>query len=751
MNKNKIIVNNFINVIKTIEMRNNHSSTKKFDDEFLKMLIDEVNILNIDEMISDYKFSDSPARENGYFDDFFAKFYSFEKNEEHILFQQHNMYYEIKIFHENQIRKYFNDEYGLYELNLTNCSFMSIFLTLLKEIKFKNEGNKFNDCFEKMNQKWWVYYTQETGEYNKLRKIIIQRIIKNYIISENGLRGQTNDYKLFLKYLNKYSIEDSKISKLLFLALNDDKNCLHWFNLFANLDIKDFKKNNIIFSFVQETALERIDKLLNLNSSIKLLSHEVYSILSNPKINYLFFKNRIINKNIQNDLQEYSNTNFFIYVFYLLKYNNQEKNILKFVKDFFDELTRKIDLEKFTKVDEIELKIIEDLIEPIDENKPTIFSAWKIFKDLFSSLKISESAYEEIIKCKTTKENAINYINNHFDNDVNDFCKRNSNIKCTTSNLKDFFIENQDEKENKNGYILEFINIFLILKDKKEISIKEIDGLLSYFIARFEYIYAEKYQIIFTNYSALNKKEILANINMFLDKKHQLNDVNKVSDDVWRTFIEYDLLSLKDINNWSKYEQKGDKLYAIIINKLIIKGNLRESRDKSIYESAIFQDKIFKKINLTKYLIKSELLWKKNFKSADYLEYLLFALFKNYGYETAELFLINLLKVAGEFRDVAKRDLVSIVRVPRICVESSKEDYYTRPYYVAYDFHLRLIESIKDFYCVDYFESMNYDFPNWHQIKEENEQEIFAFLTEFLTKDFKSFDLYLQNKFRKDK
>jgi hypothetical protein len=41
---------------------------------------------------------------------------------------------------------------------------------------------------------------------------------------------------------------------------------------------------------------------------------------------------------------------------------------------------------------------------------------------------------------------------------------------------------------------------------------------------------------------------------------------------------------------------------------LIIKGNLRESRDKSIYESAIFQDKIFKKIDLSKHLVKSEIL-----------------------------------------------------------------------------------------------------------------------------------------------
>ena len=749
MNKNKIMVNNFINVIKTIEMRSNQSSTKKFDDKFLKMLIDEVNILNIDEMISDQKFNDSPIREEDYFKDFFEKFYSFEKNEEHILFQQYNNYYEIKLFHQNQIIKYFNDEYGISVLNFTNLSFMSIFLSLLEEIKLKNKSNNFNDNFVKMEQKWWIYYIQETGEYNKLRKIIIQRIVKNYIISKNHSNLKLNGYELFLKYLNKYSVEDSKISKLLFLALNDDKNHLHWFNLFANLDIKDFKRNNIIISFVEETVLERIDKLLNLNPSIQLLSHEIYSILSNPKINYLFFNNRILNKNIHSDLQEYPNIIFFIYVFYLLKYNNQEKNILKFIKDYFDEITQKINLEEVTKVDEIELKIIEDLIEPIDEIKPTILSALNMFKHIFPSIKISESTHEEIIKCKVMKEKAIGYIGDHFDSDVSGFCKRNSSLKCTTSNLKSIFTEEQEMENTKNGYILEFINIFLILKDKKEISIKEIDGLLSYFIARFEYIYSGKYQVISTNYSALNKKAILTNMNMFLDEKHILNDLNKVSDDIWRTFIEYDLLSLEDIMNWSKYEQKGDKLYAIIINKLIIKGNLRESRDKSIYESAIFQDKIFKKMNLSKHLIKSEILWKKNFKNADYLEYLLFALFKNYGYGAAESFLINLLKDANEFKEVLERDIASIVRVPRICIEHQKEDYHTRPFYVAYEYHLRLVESIRDFYTVDFLESYKYNFPFWNKIKENNEKEIFEFLTKFLSGNFESFDLYFKNKFGK--
>jgi hypothetical protein len=90
---------------------------------------------------------------------------------------------------------------------------------------------------------------------------------------------------------------------------------------------------------------------------------------------------------------------------------------------------------------------------------------------------------------------------------------------------------------------------------------------------------------------------------------------------------------------------------------------------------------------------------------------LLFALFENYGYETAEIFLINLLKDSGEFREVAKRDIASIVRVPRICLENLKEDYYTRPYYVAYDFHLRLVESIIGFYNFDYLERTKYNFP----------------------------------------
>jgi hypothetical protein len=153
MNKNKIIVNNFINVIKTIKMREEHSSNRKFNDEFLKMLIDEVNILNIDDMISDFKFGGFQISQEDYLKDFFERFYSFEKNEEHILFQHNNPYYEMKLFHQNQIIKYFNDEYGVYELNLIHCSFMSIFLTLLEQIKLKNQSNDFNEYFEKMMKK----------------------------------------------------------------------------------------------------------------------------------------------------------------------------------------------------------------------------------------------------------------------------------------------------------------------------------------------------------------------------------------------------------------------------------------------------------------------------------------------------------------------------------------------------------------------------------------------------------------------
>jgi hypothetical protein len=219
-------------------------------------------------------------------------------------------------------------------------------------------------------------------------------------------------------------------------------------------------------------------------------------------------------------------------MFYLLKYNNKEKNILKFIKDYFDELTQKINLEELTKVDEINFEITKDLIEPIDESKPTILDALNAFEKIFPSIKISDSTYEEAIKCKKIKEKAISYISNDFDNDVNDFCKRNSSLTCATSNLKSSFIKDAEIPNIQGGYILEFINIFLIIKDKKEISTEEIDGFLSYFIARFEYIYDEKYQVISTNYSALNKKEILENINMFLDEKYKLNDLNKVGNDV---------------------------------------------------------------------------------------------------------------------------------------------------------------------------------------------------------------------------
>ena len=757
MKNNEKMVNYFREVIKIIKTKNDGyliklsdgSMGKKINIEFLNMLDEQIQILNISELISSYTISWGVKKD--FFKDFFTNFYSFLEAEEHALNNLGDLYY-IKEFHENQIIKLFDEEFDSFEIYESKKNFIFIFATLLEQIKINNKDEVYVKEFQRFQSKWWIYYMIETGGYEKFKKIIIQRILSDYVLSDKVYNSKLNlsKYKNFEEYLKKYSIESSKISKLLFLTLIDNKNKIQWFNLFSYLDIKNFKKYIQITSFVKEGSFENIDKFLNLNKNIKKSTQEIYSLLSSCEIGYLFLKNKIIKNTYSTNNYKVEDTSFFLYMIYLLKYNNQETKINKFLNDYWNDLSENTKLEEELTVKEWKSKIIKSIVIPGDNTVLSqVQSSWHTMKSFFPTLPLDNFENYKKLIVEFKENNVIEYLNNDFDSDVADFLIRNKKIIGGESNIK--HVINQEDKigELKKKLIFDFIAIFLIMRGKGKLSPEQIDGLLSYFITQFEQIYNRKYEVIKTNYELLNKENIILHINEFLNEENKLKNIKEVKDDIWMTFIEYDLLSLKDIRNWSKYEQKGDKIYSIIINKLIISGSLREAWDKSVYESSIFQNKIFQKMNIQKHLVKSGILWKANYESADYLEYLLFALHENYGYKVAEEFLVNLLKSVGEFRESRKRDIATLIRVPFLCINEERDEYYVNPYHKTFEFHIRLFNAIRDFYTVDYLMRQQFNFPYYSQINHENEMEIFEVLTRFFEDDSSSFDEYIRARFKK--
>lgn len=545
----------------------------------------------------------------------------------------------------NHISKKFNLKYSLDENKLLNI----ILGPIVKKINKDNEKTSIDEL---------VTIDNDLAKYYLLFFILKVNSLKNNVDYECLI--QTIIWKnitLLLKYTNtlKYEYWCSK---------EEPKIRFHFLNYFDT--IPNFLK--FIYSYLWKYVEFNLNDFKNRMNEIKDIceiideKYKVCNIYELQKKGKIEITKIFDNFNIY-DVKEifYEYINFVLGIkFYEVEELNSVTYFIEIIIGYIAEKNKKI-LNKinndFFKTKSISCNLNKDEINALlNKNKDNFFE-----KQLLENFNLTE---KEINKYKMPSYLYDTFEESSVINDKFNFFYNNIFLELLSKFLNKYYLNRYDKNfmnKIENNYYWKRHICFLcenlsLLNEKKEIIEKFI----------YKYIYISEMN------NDKDEKNIQyignpLNENVFdiLEKKeiiYDSYDKNALSKEIKKHFIEFkniefgsidplvfvdnNLLSSKSRLRFSYYEQMGDVLYKIIILDFMLDGILKyKSNYESLYLSANFQNKLCSIININKIIKTNGLHFGKEnaYNEADYLEALIYELYRTNGYYKTKLFIQELL------------------------------------------------------------------------------------------------------------
>lgn len=643
----------------------------------------------------------------------------------------------------------FLDLFNFYDLNFNENEF-NIYLNNY-QINDKFEQQYFDQIYDKLYSSKIkntllinIKKFEQFSIINKIINIILKPIIKKVnkydkLIAINSFKNfQYTEFKYFcfelLIYIFKQNYRDNYFE--VFYLLNKDS-LKKYFN---NLEIEFIIKHNYFVWNWQRINL--FDNWKNTPIFLKYLSYffsrknfEIYyyDILSKSDYSDIItYNNDIISWDKLNEIgikkikELFKNFNI-IENNYIL---NRFKCILSINTDGFNDFFSIIIGYLFLKCPKEYKKLInffydnyninslmskEDVLYKINLNSGLYMDISKYIEDNFK-FKLPNSCakrkeYFDVQYLKTSLENIkdkmkeiiTRFLNKYYKN-----CYINLNI--------DNFIDNVF---NLNFIVPADKYTFLIILDYiNEINQKYIDEWIYKFIYQWDNTFLDKIaQIRISNknsYVLLDsydpKKTQNSLKEYFSNFSFEINS-NNISPIV---LIDNNMLSVISRSEFAYFEKMGDILYNIIINDLILDSKLEYIDNyQQYYMSAFFQNKLASIFDISQYIQTNGLHFgeKEKFENADYLEAILYQIYKNNDYNIAKKFIIELLTKTNNIIDCSKYKNELINKYPYLdewqkmypndFVFSENEFHYTDGssiINVPYDNYIFKVNLIKSFF-----------------------------------------------------